>query len=74
MPSRSDLELRITEKLRTLPAVALQWLAEDIALIRDPKRYKNLFGQGRNAEAQTTKGWPDAYVVRSDDGPRTVRS
>ncbi len=76
MPSRSDLELRITEKLRTLPAVALQWLAEDIALIRDPKRYKNLFGKGRNAEAQTTKGWPDAYVVRSDgtvDGVEATR-
>ena len=76
MPTRSDLEYRITEKLRTLSAVALQWLAEDIALIRDPKRYRNLQGQGRNAEAQTTSGWPDAYVVRSDntvDGVEATR-
>ena len=76
MPTRPDLEYRITEKLRTLPAVAVQWLAEDIALIRDSSRYKNLFGKGRNAEAQTTKGWPDAYVVSSDgtvDGVEATR-
>jgi hypothetical protein len=76
MQTRADLEYRITEKLRTLSAVALQWLSEDIALIRDPKRYKNLHGHGRNAEAQTTKGWPDAYVIKSDgtvDGVEATR-
>jgi hypothetical protein len=73
---RLDLELRITEKLRTLPAVKLQWLAEDIALVRDRVRYRDLVGQGRNAEGQTTKGWPDAYVVSVDgtlDGVEATR-
>ena len=76
MIDRSSLELRVVEKLRTLSAVKLQWLAEDIAVVRDRNRYINLIAKGRNAEAQTTKGWPDAFVPAADgsvDGVEATR-
>ena len=76
LPDRRDIENRIVKKLRVLSPVELQWLAEDIALVRDPERYRGLYGKGRNAEAQTTKGWPDAGVVQADgtvDGVEATR-
>jgi hypothetical protein len=61
------LKTQIIAKLRTLPPERLQRLAEDIARIKFPGRFRvgTLVVNGRNDEAQTTKNWPDAYVVTS---------
>jgi len=64
--SKNDaLILRIADKLRLIAAHELQALAEDMAVLTCPDRYygRPLIRQGRNAFAQTTKGWPDAYVA-----------
>jgi hypothetical protein len=58
-----DLEQRIVRKLETISAHDLQVLAEDIAQVRNRKRYFGLYGLGGNSEKQTTRGWPDAGVV-----------
>ncbi|MGC2223324.1 MAG: hypothetical protein WA624_13670 [Methylocella sp.] len=63
MTVRTDLEQKICLKLQTISATALQRLAEDIAKIRDPQRYRDLQIIGRNEEGQTTTGWPDAGVI-----------
>jgi hypothetical protein len=58
------LILKIADKLRLIAAHQLQALAEDMAVLACPDRYygRTLIRQGRNTLAQTTKGWPDAYV------------
>ena len=64
--SKNDaLILRIADKLRLIAAHQLQALAEDMAVVTCPDRYygRPLIRQGRNVFAQTTKGWPDAYVA-----------
>ncbi|CAJ4467879.1 Uncharacterised protein [Burkholderia pseudomallei] len=59
------LTQKIADKLRLVQAHTLQALAEDMAVLTCPARFNEriLYRQGRNADAQTTKGWPDAYVV-----------
>lgn len=59
------LKTQITAKLRTLQPERLQRLAEDIARVKFPARFRagTLVINGRNNEAQTTRNWPDAYVV-----------
>jgi hypothetical protein len=61
----APLEARIRERLRQIQAVTLQKLAEDLACIKFPERFGAglLRRAGRNDEDQTTKGWPDAYVI-----------
>lgn len=56
---------KIADKLRTLGANELQLLAEEMAIIACPDRFKGrpLVRQGRNIDGQTNKGWPDAYVL-----------
>jgi hypothetical protein len=56
---------QIADKLRTLGANELQLLAEEMAIVACPDRFKGrpLVRQGRNTDGQTTKGWPDAYVL-----------
>ncbi|UVL46805.1 hypothetical protein LOY57_03090 [Pseudomonas moraviensis] len=61
------LVMQITERLRTISPNDLQILAEEMAILACPARFKGrpLIRQGRNGEGQTTKGWPDAYVLTS---------
>lgn len=56
---------KIAERLRTIDANTLQIMAEDMAIIKFPGRFRSgtFHRKGRNLEAQTTKGWPDAYVA-----------
>lgn len=60
----SSLEGRIRVALQQIDANTLQKLAEDMALVAFPQRFRVgvLRRVGRNDEGQTTKGWPDAYV------------
>ncbi|MEX3967374.1 hypothetical protein AB4Y42_35005 [Paraburkholderia sp. EG286B] len=55
----------IAERLRVIGAVELQELAEDMALIKFPERFRRgtFERYGKNIYNQTTKGWPDAYVL-----------
>jgi hypothetical protein len=59
------LTLKIADALRLISANQLQELAEDMAVVTYPDRFygQPLIRQGRNVSAQTTKGWPDAYVT-----------
>lgn len=61
------LVTQIAERLRTISANDLQILAEEMAILACPARFKGrpLIRQGRNDEGQTNKGWPDAYVLTS---------
>lgn len=61
------LTQQIAQKLRIVSAHTLQALSEDMALLACEHRFKGrpLIRQGRNPDAQTTKGWPDAYVFTS---------
>lgn len=61
------LVTQIAERLRTISANDLQILAEEMAILACPARFKGrpLIRQGRNGEGQTNKGWPDAYVLTS---------
>lgn len=65
----SNLSRRIIDALSSISAHDLQVLAENLATIKFPHRfrYRQLVRRGRNNERQTTIGWPDAYVV-TDDG------
>ena len=72
------LKTQIIAKLRTLAPERLQRLAEDIARVKFPERFRQrtMVINGRNNEAQTTKNWPDAYVVTSQgfvDGVEATR-
>jgi len=59
-----EILTRTVAALRTLSANDLQRLAEDMACVALPNvDSQTLTRRGRNEEAQTTKGWPDAYVV-----------
>lgn len=61
------LTQQIAQKLRVVSAHTLQALSEDMAVLACEHRFKGrpLIRQGRNPDAQTTKGWPDAYVFTS---------
>lgn len=67
MSDLASLRAKIIEKLRLISPNGLQILAEEIALVRDPARYRDLYGRGRNREGQPVAGWPDAGVVRASD-------
>lgn len=58
------MQTRIVEALRRISPHDLQVLAEEMAIVKFPKRFGvgTLLRTGRNSEGQTTKGWPDAYV------------
>ncbi|WP_223514787.1 hypothetical protein [Pseudomonas sp. GL-R-26] len=58
---------QIAQRLRTIGANELQVLAEEMAILACPDRFKwqPLVRQGRNIDGQTNKGWPDAYVQTS---------
>lgn len=77
--SKNDtLILKIADKLRLIPAHELQALAEDMAIIAFPARFadRSMTRQGRNIFAQTTKGWPDAFVdtyLNTVDGIEATR-
>lgn len=61
------LVTQIAQRLRIISPNSLQRLAEEMAILACPDRFKGrpLIRQGRNNEGQTTKGWPDAYVLTS---------
>lgn len=67
--SKDALALSISQKLRQISANDLQALAEDMAVIACPQMFKAqpIYRQGRNINAQTTKNWPDAYVLTGTD-------
>jgi len=71
MAETSVLQNGIAEALRRLSPNDLQMLAEDMARIKFPNRFRHatLVRQGRNLENQTRKGWPDAFVPT---GPNRV--
>jgi hypothetical protein len=74
------LVTQIVAKMQSISAHNLQILAEEMALIKFPTRFRDsgtFHRRGRNEEAQTTKGWPDAYVQTDPnivDGVEATRS
>ncbi len=74
----AHLQAQIRQKLQQIHAVDLQKLAEDLACVKFPNRFGShiLRRGGRNDEDQTTKGWPDAFVVTGSnevDGVEATR-
>lgn len=63
--SIESLALRIASRLQTISANGLQVLAEDMAAIACPHMFKDKppYRQGRTVNGQTSKNWPDAYVL-----------
>src|SRR3954453_14519320 len=59
-----DISTQITVALQRISAHDLQVLAEEMACVKFPRRFRvgTLISRGRNADGQTTKNWPDAYV------------
>lgn len=81
MPDKNEhLVTQIVGKMKSISAHNLQILAEEMALIKFPTRFRDsgtFHRRGRNEEAQTTKGWPDAYVQTDQnivDGVEATRS
>jgi hypothetical protein len=74
------LVTQIVGKMKSISAHNLQILAEEMALIKFPARFRDsgtFHRRGRNEEAQTTKGWPDAYVQTDQnivDGVEATRN
>lgn len=78
--SKSDSGLleQIKKGLQHMPAQRLQVLAEHLAVLKFSDRFRDrvLVKNGRNGDSQTTKNWPDAYVVGADgkvDGIEATR-
>ena len=63
MNSRPDLEIKISEKLKTLSAEHMQRLAEEYVRIRYPERFPRFEFRAFSAEGKSRAGWPDALVV-----------
>lgn len=63
--SDSGLLEQIKRGLQHISAHDLQVLAEQLAVLKFPDRFRNrvIVRNGRNADSQTTKNWPDAYVI-----------
>jgi len=65
----SHNQAQIRQKLQQISANDLQGLAEEMACVKFPDRFgaRVLQRQGRNDYAQTTKGWPDAFVSTGEN-------
>lgn len=61
LPSERTIRERLEARAKRSPG-EFQKIAEDFLAKRDPGRYRGLRPQGRNADLQTTKGFPDAYA------------
>ncbi len=61
LPSERTIQDRLEERCKPAAGI-LQKIGEDFLAIRSPSRYRGLRPQGRNADLQTTKGYPDAYA------------
>src|SRR4051794_40649908 len=73
-----DLSTQIAAALQRISAHDLQVVAEEMACVKFPKRFRigALVSRGRNSDAQTTKNWPDAYISTGDgvvDGIEATR-
>lgn len=74
----AGLQLQIEAGLRRISAHDLQIMAEEIAILKFPERFRTgtFVRSGRNVEEQTTKNWPDAYVLTAGatvDGVEATR-